>query len=276
MHINSAGMLVRNYFIVFGGKPMKYRACFISDLHLGCMKAEVKLINKFLKENEFDTLYLVGDIIDIWRIKQKGFLRDKDAQNHINVIQKLLKHAKKGTEIHYIYGNHDEFIAKFISENNEFGNIKFHEKIIHRTKNNKTFIVIHGHQFDLITMTNPWLSKIGDHGYELLIVINKIYNKIRSFFGLQYWSLSKYIKGKIKQAANYISNFSDSVSKYAADNECDGIICGHIHIAEIKDLNNRLYANCGCWTDKSNCTAIVENSEGNLELLFFGQKNLEE
>jgi len=255
---------------------MKYKACFISDLHLGCMKSEVKLINKFLKDNEFDVLYLVGDIIDIWRMKERGFLRDKDAQSHINVIQRLLKHAKNGTEIHYIYGNHDEFIANFIMDNSEFGNIKFHEKIIHKTKNNKTYIVIHGHQFDLITLTNPWLSKIGDHGYELLIAINKIYNNLRKMFGMRYWSLSKYVKSKVKKAANFISNFSDSVSKYAKEHDCDGIICGHIHIAEIKMLNDRLYVNCGCWTDKSNCTAIVEDSNGELKLINFGEMHMDE
>jgi hypothetical protein len=240
------------------------------------MKSEVKLINKFLKDNEFDVLYLVGDIIDIWRMKERGFLRDKDAQSHINVIQRLLKHAKNGTEIHYIYGNHDEFIANFIMDNSEFGNIKFHEKIIHKTKNNKTYIVIHGHQFDLITLTNPWLSKIGDHGYELLIAINKIYNNLRKMFGMRYWSLSKYVKSKVKKAANFISNFSDSVSKYAKEHDCDGIICGHIHIAEIKMLNDRLYVNCGCWTDKSNCTAIVEDSNGELKLINFGEMHMDE
>jgi UDP-2,3-diacylglucosamine pyrophosphatase LpxH len=240
------------------------------------MKSEVKLINKFLKDNEFDVLYLVGDIIDIWRMKERGFLRDKDAQSHINVIQRLLKHAKNGTEIHYIYGNHDEFIANFIMDNSEFGNIKFHEKIIPKTKNNKTYIVIHGHQFDLITLTNPWLSKIGDHGYELLIAINKIYNNLRKMFGMRYWSLSKYVKSKVKKAANFISNFSDSVSKYAKEHDCDGIICGHIHIAEIKMLNDRLYVNCGCWTDKSNCTAIVEDSNGELKLINFGEMHMDE
>ena len=253
---------------------MKYRACFISDLHLGCMKAEVKLINKFLKENEFDALYLVGDIIDIWRMKQKGFLRHKDAQSHVNVIQKILKHAKNGTEIHYIYGNHDEFLANFAQENNQFGNIKFHERVVHRTKNNQTFIVIHGHQFDLITITNPWLSKIGDHGYEFLISVNKYYNKLRQLCGLKYWSLSKYIKAKVKTAANFIGNFSYAVSKYAKDNDCDGIICGHIHIAEIKKINDRIYANCGCWTDRGNCTAIVENNNGELEIIYFGENNI--
>lgn len=252
---------------------MKYRACFISDLHLGCMKAEVKLINKFLKENEFDVLYLVGDIIDIWRIKQKGFLRGKDAQNHINIIQRLLKHAKNGTEIHYIYGNHDEFISNFCHDFGDFGNIKFAEKVIHKTKNNQTFIVIHGHQFDLITMTNPWLSKIGDHGYELLIVINKYYNKLRQMLGFKYWSLSKYIKFKVKEAANFISNFSDSVSKYARDHDCDGIICGHVHVVDMQTINNRLYVNCGCWTDRSNCTAIVENNHGELQIIYFGENN---
>ena len=250
---------------------MKYKACFISDLHLGCNKAEVNLIKKFLKENEFETLYLVGDIIDIWRMKQSGFLSGSNAQIHVNIIQKFLKMSKKGTKIHYIYGNHDEFLSHFINEENTFGNIDFHEKVIHTTSSGKKYIVIHGHQFDFITLSNPWLSKLGDYGYEFLIIVNKFYNKIRSLLGLKYWSLSKFVKINVKKAANYIGNYSDVVSKYANEFECDGIICGHIHHAEITTINNREYINCGCWTDKSSCNAVVELEDGSLKLINFGE-----
>lgn len=254
---------------------MKYRACFISDLHLGCNKAEVELIREFLKENEFETLYLVGDIIDIWRMKQAGFLKGSNSQGHINVIQRLLKLSKKGTKIYYIYGNHDEFLSHFIDENNTFGNIEFHEKVTHTTLSGKKYIVLHGHQFDFITLGHPWLSKLGDHGYEFLIWLNKHYNKIRSRLGFSYWSLSKYVKNKVKKAASYIGNYSQSVSKYAEDHDCYGIICGHIHHAEMKTINNRHYVNCGCWTDLSSCNAVIENDNGELQLINFGEQCIE-
>lgn len=254
---------------------MKYKACFISDLHLGCNKAETEIIRAFLKENEFEKLYLVGDIIDIWRMNQAGFISGEKGQSHINVIQRLLKLSKKGTQIYYIYGNHDEFLSNFIDESNVFGNIEFHERIIHTTSSGNQYMVLHGHQFDFITLSHPWLSKLGDHGYEFLIWLNKKYNKIRAKLGLSYWSLSKYVKNKVKKAASYIGNFSEAVSKYAEDHDCYGIICGHIHHAEMKFINNRHYVNCGCWTDLANCNAIVENDNGELQIINFGEQYTE-
>lgn len=254
---------------------MKYKVCFISDLHLGCKKSQVDLIYKFIKENEFEKLYLVGDVVDIWRMKQSGFLDPTVGQLHINIIQRLLKMAKKGCQIYYIYGNHDEFLSHFIDEHNSFGNIHFLEKIVHETSSGKKYIVIHGHQFDLITRYSPWISKLGDSGYEFLIWLNGFYNNIRRIFGMRYWSLSKYIKLKVKKAATFMSNYSEAVAKYAADQDCDGIICGHIHHAEMKIINGRHYVNCGCWTDKSSCNAIVENEDGNLSLINFGEEELQ-
>jgi UDP-2,3-diacylglucosamine pyrophosphatase LpxH len=254
---------------------MKYKACFISDLHLGCNKSQVDLVYRFLKENEFEKLYLVGDVIDIWRMKQSGFLGAEAGQKHINIIQRLLKIAKKGCIINYVYGNHDEFLSHFIDEHNTFGNIHFCEQVIHTTSSGKKYVVIHGHQFDLITRYSPWISKLGDHGYEFLIWLNGIYNRIRNLCGLEYWSLSKYVKCKVKKATIYISHFSDAVAKYASDQNCYGIICGHIHHAEMKFVNNRHYINCGCWTDLSNCNAIVENESGELQLINFGEQCIE-
>jgi len=255
---------------------MKYKTCWISDLHLGCNKSQVHLIYKFLKENEFETLYLVGDIIDIWRMKQSGFLNAKAGQQHINIIQRILKLAKKGTHVWYIYGNHDEFVSNFIDEHNEFGNIRFAEKVVHTSQDGKRYIVIHGHQFDLITRYHPWISQIGDSGYEALVWINRIYNQVRYAFGFGYWSLSKYIKVKVKKAASFISNYADSVAKYAKDHDCDGIICGHIHCAEIKTIHNKKYINCGCWTDLSSCNAVVETESGELVMINYGEKQIVE
>lgn len=253
---------------------MKYKACFLSDFHLGASKAQVDLIYKFLKENEFEKLYLVGDIIDIWRMKEAGFLKADIGQKHINVIQRLLKIAKKGCSVYYIYGNHDEFLSHFIDEHNQFGNIHFCEQVIHTTSSGKKYIVIHGHQFDLITLTSPWLSKIGDHGYEFLIWLNRLYNNARNLCGLEYWSLSKYVKHKVKKATIYMSNFSDAVAKYASDQDCFGIVAGHIHNAEMKMIHGKHYVNCGCWTDLANCNAIVENENGDLQIINYGESQI--
>ncbi len=254
---------------------MHYKACWISDLHLGCKKTEIDALYHFLKENEFDKLYLVGDIIDIWRMKKSGFLNNNIGQKHINVIQRILKLSKKGTKIYYIYGNHDEFMANFAKEIDHLGNIHFAEKIIHYTSSGKKYLVLHGHQFDLLTLYSPFIAKIGDSGYELLIWVNKKLNRLRRYLKLNHWSLSKYVKVKIKKAANFIANFSDSVARMAKEEDCDGVIAGHIHSAESKIIHGKHYVNCGCWTDSLNCNAVVEDHNGNLIIIDYGKYYLE-
>lgn len=245
-----------------------YKTCWISDLHLGSDSSEAEMIYSFLKHNEFEKLYLVGDIIDIWRLKKAGFLNKKKAQAHINVLQRILKMSKKKTEVIYLIGNHDEFIANFVDdEERELGNIVLGEKFEHVASNGKKYLVMHGHQFDLITRYNPWAAKLGDSGYHFMIWLNKIYNWGRRKIGLKYWSLSKYIKINVKKAVNFISRFEETAAKYAEENECHGIITGHIHDPAIKHINGLEYLNCGCWTDIANCTALVENDEGEIELI---------
>ena len=250
---------------------MKYRACWISDLHLGSKKAETDLIYSFLKLNEFDALYLNGDIIDIWRWKQAGLLKAKNTQEHINVVQRLLKLAKKETPIYFTIGNHDEFLGNFLGEESrEFGNIHLSERVEHTTADGKRYLVLHGHQFDLVTRTAPWLAKLGDRGYESLILINRIVNRIRRRLGMRYWSLSKFIKLKVKKATMIIGNFEESALRYAHEHGFDGIICGHIHNPEIKVDpigEGPTYLNSGCWTDLANCNALVERMDGSIDLI---------
>jgi UDP-2,3-diacylglucosamine pyrophosphatase LpxH len=238
-------------------------------LHLGSDSAEADMIYRFLKDNDFDTIYLVGDVIDIWRLKKAGFLSRRKSQSHINVIQRLLKMSKKGTQIIYLIGNHDEFIANFIEDDSrEFGiNIEIAEKIEHVAADGKRYVVMHGHQFDLITRYNPWISKLGDSGYHFMLWLNKVYNWGRRKIGLRYWSLSKYVKVNVKKAVSFISRFEETAARYVEENECDGIICGHIHEPAIKDINGYKYLNCGCWTDIANCTALVELQDGTIELI---------
>ncbi len=254
---------------------MRYRACWISDLHLGSKKAETELIYSFLKRNEFDALYLNGDIIDIWRWKQAGLLKAKNTQEHINVVQRILKLAKKGTEVHFTVGNHDEFLSNFLGEHSsglhavrDFGNINLAERVEHTAADGKKYLILHGHQFDLVTRTAPWVAKLGNRGYETLIWINRIVNRIRRRLGMRYWSLSKFIKLRVKKATMIIGNFEESALHYAKDHGYDGIICGHIHNPEIKVHNDGPnYFNSGCWTDLANCNALVERMDGPIDLI---------
>lgn len=253
---------------------MRYRACWISDLHLGSKKAETQLIYSFLKENEFDALYLNGDIIDIWRWKQAGLLKAKDAQAHINVVQRILKLAKKGTPIHFTVGNHDEFLSHFLGDHDaarDFGNINLAERVEHTTADGKKYLILHGHQFDLVTRTAPWIAKLGDRGYEFTIWINRIVNRIRRRLGMRYWSLSKFIKLKVKKATMIIGSFEESAIHYAREHGFDGIICGHIHNPEIKGVgassSDPVYLNSECWTDRANCNALVERMDGSIDLI---------
>lgn len=250
---------------------MRYRACWISDLHLGSKKAETELIYSFLKKNEFDDLYLNGDVIDIWRWKQAGLLKARNTQEHIDVVQRLLKLAKNKTRVHYTIGNHDEFLMHFLAEQNEardFGNLNLNERVVHETVDGKKYLVLHGHQFDLVTRSAPWIAKLGDRGYELTIWINRIVNRIRRRMGLRYWSLSKFIKLKVKKATMIIGRFEESALHYAREYGYDGIICGHIHNAEISmHCDGPAYLNSGCWTDRANCNALVERADGSIDLI---------
>jgi len=250
---------------------MRYRACWISDLHLGSKKAETELIYSFLKKNEFDHLYLNGDIIDIWRWKQAGLLKARNTQEHINVVQRLLKLAKKDTRVHLTIGNHDEFLMHFLGEHNaarNFGNINLNERVTHSTVDGRKFLVLHGHQFDLVTRTAPWIAKLGDRGYEFTIWINRIVNRVRRRLGMRYWSLAKFIKLRVKKATMIIGRFEESAVHYAQEHGYDGIICGHIHNPSISmSADAPAYLNSGCWTDRANCNALVERADGSIDLI---------
>lgn len=250
-------------------KGKHFKAAFISDLHLGSASSEAGQIYKFLKYNDFDEIYLIGDIIDIWRIKKSGFLSRKKAQDHMNVVQRLLKLSKKGTKIYYIYGNHDEFIANFLEddEGRDLGNITICEKMVYESISGERHLLIHGQQFDLVIRCNPWIAKLGDTGYHILIRLNKIYNYIRRKLGFKYWSLSKYIKVHVKKAIDFINRFETTATRYAKELDCSSVICGHIHHPEVKDIDGIKYVNCGCWTDIANCTAYVEYHDGKMEMI---------
>lgn len=239
---------------------MKYRSIWVSDLHMGMKCARVKELTQFLKENECETLYLVGDIIDGWALKRKWYWND-DCNKF---IQKLLRKSRKGTKIIYISGNHDEFFRKF-GNTLDMGNIEIMNSVIHISPNGKKYLVIHGDIFDGIFNSMSFISKLGDFLYGIIISINSIFNKIRRKIGMEYWSLSHYVKTKTKQAIKYCFSFEDALAKEAIRQKCDGVICGHLHMPCQKIINGIEYNNTGCWVEMA--TAIVEHYDGRLELL---------
>ena len=238
-----------------------YRTIFVSDLHLGTKFADAKSFLDFLKNTESKSLYLVGDIIDGWAIKRKV----KWKQSHSDVIQKLLRKARKGTKIHYIPGNHDEFLRSFLplvlGDNITISNEAEYEDVKKRR-----YLITHGDFFDAITMTKKWIAVLGDYGYDLLLHLNAPIRKIRRLLGIKKeWSLSKYVKDNIKSSVNFITDFENILSNYVKQKGYDGVICGHIHKAEIKDINEIRYLNCGDWVES--CTALVETMDGEWKIL---------
>ncbi len=240
-----------------------YRTIFISDIHLGTKFSKANTFLDFLKHNESESLYLVGDIIDGWAIKRKI----NWAQSHSDVIQKLLRRARKGTKIHYITGNHDEFLRSFLPL--VLGDSIFIENdATYIDLKNRRFYVTHGDFFDAITMTKKWLAVLGDYGYDLLLHLNSPIRKVRKLFGIKKeWSLSKYAKDNIKSSVSFITDFETILANYAKQKNFNGVICGHIHKAEIKDINNIMYLNCGDWVES--CTALVETLDGEWKIILW-------
>jgi len=240
---------------------MNYRSIFVSDIHLGTKFAKAEAFLDFMKENESENLYLVGDIIDGWAIKRKF----RWSQSHSDVIQKLLRKARKGTDVHYITGNHDEFLRSFLPL--MLGDRIYVENEAHYTAlDGKKYYITHGDFFDAITMTKKWLAVLGDYGYDLLLHLNEPIQKIRKLLGIRrYWSLSKYVKDNVKSSVSFITDFETILSEYAKQKGYDGIICGHIHKAEIRHIDGIHYLNSGDWVES--CTALVETLEGEWKII---------
>ena len=240
---------------------MKYKSIFISDIHLGTRFSKAKVLLNFLKHNESDQLILVGDIIDGWAIKRKLIW----PQEHSDVIQKILKKAKKGTKVTFITGNHDEFLRPFVPL--LLGDsVSIANELEYVAINKKKYYITHGDFFDSITMTKKWLAILGDYGYDLLLHLNVVLNFLRKRIGIKkYWSLSKYVKDNVKSSVSFISDFEAVLSTHAKNKGYDGIICGHIHKAEIRDIEDIEYINCGDWVES--CTAIVETYEGEFKII---------
>ncbi|RFB80058.1 UDP-2,3-diacylglucosamine diphosphatase [Methylovirgula sp. 4M-Z18] len=236
-----------------------YRTLFISDLHLGSKGCEADLFLDFLKHNDADTIFLVGDIIDGWRLKKGWFW----PQSHNDVVQKLLRKARKGAHMIYVPGNHDEFARQFLGLN--FGGIEIMRRAMHTTADGKRFLVTHGDEFDVVVLHARWLAHIGDWAYETAVVLNTTFNRIRRRLGFGYWSFSAWAKLKVKQAVNFIGAFEVALAEDARKRGADGVICGHIHHATIRDIDGITYVNTGDFVES--CTVVAEHADGRLEVI---------
>jgi UDP-2,3-diacylglucosamine pyrophosphatase LpxH len=241
------------------GPPRHYRTLWISDVHLGTAGCQARYLLDFLKHNESDTLYLVGDIIDGWQLRRGWYW----PRSHNDVVQKLLRKARKGTRVIYVPGNHDSMARQFMGL--AFGDIEVADEVIHVTADGRRFLVTHGDLFDGVMQHARWLAYLGDTGYTAILVLNRWFNGMRTRMGYPYWSLSQYIKHKVKNAVSFITAFEKVMTDEARRRNCDGVICGHIHKAEIRSLDGLLYCNDGDWVES--LTALAEAADGTLEII---------
>jgi len=240
-------------------RTQRYRALFISDVHLGARACQAPLFLDFLRHHDAETIFLVGDIVDFWRIKRGAHW----PQDHNDVIQKLLRKARKGARIVFIPGNHDEALRGYCGAH--FGSIEVMHRAIHETADGRRFLVIHGDQFDVVVRYAKWLAFLGDWAYALALWLNTRVNWMRRLMGLPYWSLSAYLKHRVKRAVNYIGEFETALAAEARRQEATGVVCGHIHHATMRHVGDVLYVNCGDWVES--CTAVGETHDGKFEII---------
>ena len=243
-------------------KLKKYRTIFISDVHLGTKDSKAAALNDFLKNNTAETLYLVGDILDAWKIRQNKW---QWKQSHSSVVRRILKWANNGVRVVYITGNHDEFLRPLIPHNIKFGMIEIVNEAEHIGLDGKHYLVLHGDLFDGITRLAPWLAFLGDRAYDVVLSLNNNFNWVRHKMGFGYWSLSKFLKNKVKKAVDFIFQFEKNLAAHCNKRGYDGIICGHIHHPEIKMIDNVVYMNDGDWVES--CSALVEHYSGEFEVI---------
>src|SRR5436853_2310749 len=239
-------------------EPKRYRAGWISDAHLGTRGCNAAALLDFLRGNDFETLYIVGDLIDIWSLRRGIYW----PQQHNDVIQKILRKSRKGTHVIYIPGNHDELVTDFCGS---YGNIEIKQTAIHLTASGERILIIHGHELDTVVQNVRWLAFAGDLGYQFLLSLNPLINFVRRRFGLGYWSLSAYAKRRVKDAVSFIGRFEAAVAHYAGRYQVDAVLCGHVHSAAIREFGKVTYYNCGDWVES--CTALVEDDDGILSMV---------
>jgi len=244
-----------------------YRAIWISDIHLGTSGCKAGFLLDFLRVNESDQLYLVGDIVDGWQLKRGWYWK----QSHNDVVQKILRKARKGTKVTYIVGNHDEALREFLGM--RFGEILIENEAVHELRDGRRLWVTHGDLFDGVIQYAKWLAYLGDTAYTVALKVNDHFNYLRHKMGMSYWSLSQYLKHRVKNAVSFITAFEEALTTGARRRGYDGVVCGHIHRPEIREIDGTLYCNDGDWVES--LSALVETHEGELKLVYWPHRRFE-
>ena len=244
-----------------------YRAIWISDIHLGTSGCKAGFLLDFLRVNESDQLYLVGDIVDGWQLKRGWYWK----QSHNDVVQKILRKARKGTKVTYIVGNHDEALREFLGM--RFGEILIENEAVHELRDGRRLWITHGDLFDGVIQYAKWLAYLGDTAYTVALKVNDHFNYLRHKMGMSYWSLSQYLKHRVKNAVSFITAFEEALTTEARRRGYDGVVCGHIHRPEIREIDGTLYCNDGDWVES--LSALVETHEGELKLVYWPHRRFE-
>lgn len=244
-----------------------HKSIFISDIHLGTRGCQADALCDFLKHNTCDNLFLVGDILDGWRLRKRWYF----PQSHTNVIRRILTSAKRNTRVYYILGNHDEMLRPFLRFDITFGRIKIINRYDYVGVDGKKYLVIHGDAFDTLMKRNrKWIMHVGDTLYDFMIWFNRHFNRVRTLLGMRYWSLSKWLKANAKQAVKFINRFEEYLAEYCEAKGYDGIVCGHIHHAEIRQIGRITYMNDGDWVESA--TALLEHTDGTWTIYYHDDK----
>ena len=243
---------------------LKVKSVWISDVHLGFRGCQAENLLDFLHSVETEYLFLVGDIVDFWSLQKSSYW----PQQHTNVVRSILGKAKHGTKVIYVPGNHDEVMREYTGYS--FGNVEVHLDYVYTTIDGKKLLVLHGDEFDTIVKHSQMIAKLGSWAYDTLLQINQYVNFFRKIFKRNYWSLAKYLKLKVKNAVNYIGSFETALAHLAKEREVDGVVCGHIHHAEVRYINSVLYCNDGDWVES--CSSLIEHNNGRIELIHWNEK----
>ncbi|MCW2387236.1 UDP-2,3-diacylglucosamine pyrophosphatase LpxH [Sphingobium sp. B11D3B] len=261
--MNAISSIAQERAVRSGHPRAHYRTIWISDIHLGTKGCNAEMLVDFLDNVDSDTLYLVGDIVDGWQLKKRVYWPTA----HNDVVWRVMKRARRGTRVIYIPGNHDEIFRQFTGMS--FGGVEIRRKMIHTTVEGRKLLVLHGDEFDTVMLAHRWLAFVGDAAYTALMALNRRVNQVRRWLGLPYWSLSKIAKHKVKNAVAFITRFEEIVAHEAGRRRVDGVVCGHIHTAEIRQFGDITYYNDGDWVE--GCTALVEHHDGRMEILHWAE-----
>jgi UDP-2,3-diacylglucosamine pyrophosphatase LpxH len=245
----------------------RYRAVFISDVHLGTRGCRADFLADFLRRVHCERLFLVGDIIDGWRLRKSWYWDD----SHNEILRLILRHARAGTEVTYIPGNHDEMLRNWLSLGLEVAGIRLRKEAVHTTADSRRLLVMHGDEFDSVVRYAKFLALLGDWAYDVALTVNRWFNAVRRRLGYPYWSLSAWLKRQVKEAVKAIDRFEAALATEARRRGFDGVVCGHIHHAEMREVQGVLYMNDGDWVES--CTALVEHPDGRLELIDWAALN---